>query len=184
MKMGPPPPSPAQEQLLAWAQWQTREGSGSGDKPCLPTPDRLFTDHPPGLPETWSTNHQSWQLGPTHYLWLRATTRDPFRASLSDSYSLSTKQTIIISLREIFASDHCEPQATPRQRQHGKLFINALGATGATGKEKREGRRRWRRGRERHRPAKKFKSNFGKQRSSEQHSPGCLLQSAEAMTVN
>lgn len=32
---------------------------------------------------------------------------------------------------------------------------------------------------------KNLKSNFGKPRSSEQHSPGCLFQSAgEAMTVN
>ena len=109
----------------------------------------------PGVP---ITSPGSW--GQTHYLWLRATTRDPFRASLSDSYSLSTKQTHT-RLREILL-DHCENHRPPsRQRQHGKLFINALGAKGATGKEKRrEGRRRWRRGRERHRPAKKFKKQL------------------------
>lgn len=160
MKMGPPPPLPAQEQPSLGPNGKHGKEVGLGTNPaCLPqiasSQITLQACLRPGAP---ITSPGSW--GQTHYLWLRATTRDPFRASLSDSYSLSTKQTHT-SLREILL-DHCENHRPPsRQRQHGKLFINALGATGATGKEKRwEGRRRWRRGRERHRPAKKFKKQL------------------------
>ena len=61
------------------------------------------------------------------------------RALLSDSYSLSTKQTHTRP-RGILL-DHCKNHGPPsRQRQQGKLFIKALGATGATGKEERGGK--------------------------------------------
>ena len=139
MKVGPPPHLPAQEQPLLGPSGKHRKEVGQGTNPaCLP-PDRLFTDCPPGLSETWSTNHQCWQLGPNTLPLAPCYNQRPvkgaatLRALLSDSYSLSTKQTHTRP-RGILL-DHCENHGPPlRQRQQGKLFINALGAKGATGK--------------------------------------------------
>lgn len=117
MKVGLPLPLPAQKEPSLGSNGKHRKEVGLGTNPaCLP-PDRLFTASPPGLSETWSADHQCWQLGPNTLPLAPCCNQRPIqgaatlRALLSDSYSLSTKQTHTRSRRILL--DHCENHGPP-----------------------------------------------------------------------
>lgn len=123
----------------------------------------------PGAP---ITSAGSW--GQTHYLWLHAATRDPFRVQQPSEPCFLILTLCPLNKHTQGPEGSCLTTARTTGHPQGKDSKANFSPVPSGPQEpqekkrgrKEEGRGRWRRGTERHRPEKK-KSNFGKPRSSE-----------------